>query len=237
MKVAIHQPNFIPWFPFFYKMAMVDTFVILSNCQFEKNGFQNRVYVRDWDKWLTKPVKRGLEPIVDKEYVDGSKLIRVNMFWILAIRDTLGIKTRVVFDYPTEKKGTARILEILNVCGAKTYVVNKDAKNKYLDEKVIKAAQIDLEYCEPPKECQKHIFEMFKEYGIEGTRARLPRPVVEPKPKKKGRKKKEAEIPDDRLSADPTTAEELFGKEEADDYDFDKGETKAAPSKESDKVG
>ena len=41
MKIAIHQPNFLPWYPFFQKIKEVDKFIILGNCQFEKNGFQN----------------------------------------------------------------------------------------------------------------------------------------------------------------------------------------------------
>ena len=40
MRVAIHQPNFFPWYPYFEKILRADIFVILQNCQFEKNNFQ-----------------------------------------------------------------------------------------------------------------------------------------------------------------------------------------------------
>ena len=42
MRVSIHQPNFVPWYPFFQKIKEVDKFIILKECQFEKNGYQNR---------------------------------------------------------------------------------------------------------------------------------------------------------------------------------------------------
>ena len=51
MRVSIHQPNFVPWYPFFQKIKEVDVFVILKECQFEKNGYQNRFNFND--KWYT----------------------------------------------------------------------------------------------------------------------------------------------------------------------------------------
>ena len=47
MIVSIHQPEFLPWLPFFDKMDMSDQFVLLDNVQFEKNYFQNRCKIRD----------------------------------------------------------------------------------------------------------------------------------------------------------------------------------------------
>ncbi len=59
MKVAIHQPNFIPWLGYFYKMANADVFVILDDAQYEKNGFLNRVKIKtpQGGKWLTIPTQ------------------------------------------------------------------------------------------------------------------------------------------------------------------------------------
>ncbi len=58
MIVAIHQPNFLPWIGFFYKMCKSDIFVFLDNVQFSKNGYQNRVKIKtaQGDQWLTVPV-------------------------------------------------------------------------------------------------------------------------------------------------------------------------------------
>jgi len=58
MIVAIHQPNFIPWLGYFYKIYKSDVFVFLDNVQFTKNSFQNRTRVKasQGPIWLTEPV-------------------------------------------------------------------------------------------------------------------------------------------------------------------------------------
>lgn len=42
MKLAIHQPEFMPWPGFFNKMALADLYVILDDVQFKKRYFENR---------------------------------------------------------------------------------------------------------------------------------------------------------------------------------------------------
>lgn len=39
MIVAIHQPNFLPWLGYFYKMLMADIFVFLDCVPFSKGGY------------------------------------------------------------------------------------------------------------------------------------------------------------------------------------------------------
>lgn len=58
MIVAIHQPNFLPWMGYFYKMAKCDVFVLLDNVQYAKNGFINRNKIKtpQGENWLTVPV-------------------------------------------------------------------------------------------------------------------------------------------------------------------------------------
>lgn len=57
--VAIHQPNYMPWLGYFYKMARADVFVLLDDAQFSKNSVINRVRVlKDGaPRWLTVPVR------------------------------------------------------------------------------------------------------------------------------------------------------------------------------------
>lgn len=59
MIVAIHQPNFLPWLGYFYKIAKCDTFVLLDNVQYTKNSFINRNKIKtpEGELWLTVPVK------------------------------------------------------------------------------------------------------------------------------------------------------------------------------------
>ena len=58
MKVAIHQPQYLPWIGYFDKMDQADCFVLLDDVQFKKNEWQNRNRIKNalgW-QWLTVPV-------------------------------------------------------------------------------------------------------------------------------------------------------------------------------------
>jgi len=176
MLVAIHQPNFIPWFPYFEKMAIADRFVIMKECQFEKNGYQNRAKIND--KWWTNPVYNGKLPIKEKSYITGHSLLRVNYSWICVLADTLGIsKGRIMLDTPTDFTGTERIIEICKRNMATTYITNPEAFDKYLDKNLFVTNKINI--MEFKSKHPKHVFEMFDEYGIEGTRKILQNTVEE----------------------------------------------------------
>ncbi len=58
MIVAIHQPNYLPWLGYFYKIAHCDTFVFLDNVQYSKGGFanRNRIKTPQGESWLTVDV-------------------------------------------------------------------------------------------------------------------------------------------------------------------------------------
>ena len=58
MRVAIHQPQYMPWLGYFHKMDQVDKFIHLDTVQFKKNEYQNRNRIKapnGWH-WLTVPV-------------------------------------------------------------------------------------------------------------------------------------------------------------------------------------
>lgn len=175
MKIAIHQANFIPNYPFFYKMAMADKFVILGEVQFEKNNFQNRYLLNDKDVWVTKPVRNGLDKISEKEYCDGQSLMQLNIEWIEVIKNTLNINTEIVYDYCTHRKGTLRLIDLIHFYQGDTYITNPDAKNKYLDEELMTMSGIKIEYCDVPKHLRLHTFEVFEKFGIDGAIKQLPR--------------------------------------------------------------
>jgi len=57
MKLAIHQPQYMPWVGYFHKMAGADLFVYLDDVQFKKNEWQHRNRIRSpegW-QWLSVP--------------------------------------------------------------------------------------------------------------------------------------------------------------------------------------
>jgi hypothetical protein len=56
MKIAIHQPNFLPWEGYFRKMHEADIFVYLDDVEFTRGDYINRTLVRD-EKYLTVPVE------------------------------------------------------------------------------------------------------------------------------------------------------------------------------------
>lgn len=58
MRVAIHQPQFLPWLGYLDKIDRADLFVVLDCVQFKKHEWQNRNRIRTaqgW-QWLTVPV-------------------------------------------------------------------------------------------------------------------------------------------------------------------------------------
>ncbi len=65
MIVSIHQPNYLPWLGFFYKMAHSDVFVILTQVQHSTTSFthRNKVKTRYGGRWLTVPLTNKGEMI------------------------------------------------------------------------------------------------------------------------------------------------------------------------------
>ena len=58
MRVAVQQPQYIPWLGYFHKIASSDLFVLLDTVQYKKREFQNRNRIKtpSGPLWLTIPV-------------------------------------------------------------------------------------------------------------------------------------------------------------------------------------
>jgi hypothetical protein len=85
MRVAIHQPNFLPWLGFFHKANEADLLVLLDNVLFIKRGFIQRNYIKtnQGTQLIGVPIKtKGrylqtiAETVIDNETPWQAKLIR-----------------------------------------------------------------------------------------------------------------------------------------------------------------
>jgi len=74
--VGIHQPNFMPWLGYFYKVFQSDIFIYLDDVQFQKTGasYINRVgiNINGNNSYFTVPAKRdsGLHKINETRFMD-----------------------------------------------------------------------------------------------------------------------------------------------------------------------
>jgi len=57
MRVAIHQPHYMPWLGYLRKMREADIFVYLDNALYTKNVInRNKILINGKEHWLTIPV-------------------------------------------------------------------------------------------------------------------------------------------------------------------------------------
>lgn len=185
MIITIHQPNFIPWYPFFQKMKQADIFVVLTHCQFEKNGFQNRFNIDG--VWRTMSVYKGLRAINEKIYINPWKdwnkikmslpdyssqlelfddcisdsLVETNIAIIRKIADILKIDTEIVVDHDTDSSGTQRLIDLCNYYSANKYIAGTSGK-KYLDETLFIEEDVGLTYQSETDMIKKNILEVLK---------------------------------------------------------------------------
>jgi hypothetical protein len=169
MKITIHQPNLMPWMPFFEKIAQADIFVILGQCDFEKNNFQNRFKYRD--QWNTLSVESARKKIVDKQYTNiqhdwdkmkkridhrplrifdhciSNSVFQTNVGIIKLCCKLLKIDTHIVVDQPTTKTSTERLIEICQTHSCTTYLSGPSGRN-YLDLDRFAFNGIEVEFFE-----------------------------------------------------------------------------------------
>jgi hypothetical protein len=87
MRVALHQPHYLPWLGLIDKIDRSDLFIVLDTVQFERRGWQNRNYVAGRDKpvLLTVPVNQGNrdDRILDKR-IDNGRQWRIKHYKALS---------------------------------------------------------------------------------------------------------------------------------------------------------
>ena len=58
MIVGMHQPNYLPWLGYFYKILKSDVFIMVDNCQYISGGYINRTRIKSAPgiEWITIPI-------------------------------------------------------------------------------------------------------------------------------------------------------------------------------------
>jgi len=181
---TIHQPNFLPWYPFFKKMEEADVFVFLTNCQYEKNGYQNRFMLGD--EWHTLSVNHGLDPIIKKKYTSPFEdwarictdlkqytniltqfdeyvsecLAWTNMGIAMHIANMLGIKAKRRVDRKTDLRGTDRLVDICLENDCDCYISGPSG-SKYLEIEKFKSAGIEVQFFNAREKDKRPILEVL----------------------------------------------------------------------------
>ncbi len=70
--VSVHQPNFIPWLGYFFKLYYSDVFILHDNVEYTKRSLTKRVFIKkqknSFDKtYLTVPLKKHSDYILIKD--------------------------------------------------------------------------------------------------------------------------------------------------------------------------
>lgn len=74
MKVAVHQPNYIPWLGYFAKLASADVFIFLDDVQLPQGRsyvHRSRVHAPPDGVWLSAPIRREERQLIrDVRFAD-----------------------------------------------------------------------------------------------------------------------------------------------------------------------
>ena len=107
-RVAIHQPNFLPWVGYFHKISLVDSFVFFDDVQFPRGkSFGNRVKIKtnNGSLWLTVPV------LSKSDLVDFNEILINNTFpWQRKIMKTIELSYKKAKFFDEYHDGFSAIL-------------------------------------------------------------------------------------------------------------------------------
>lgn len=189
MILAAHQPNYLPWLGYIYKMAQADVFVLADDVQYTKHGYINRNRVRTHDgwQWMTVPVRsrgRAGQRICDVEIsteqawarkhlqtiewnyrnapfydmhasflhellqAPPARLLDLNvrlMRYALAQLD-LDTRIRLSSEMTLRPERSQRLADMARACNCDVYLAGDGGSRQYLDEHVLQAAGIDVQY-------------------------------------------------------------------------------------------
>ena len=184
--ISIHQPNFMPWYPFFQKIADADIFVLLNNCQYEKGGYQNRFNMNS--RWYTMGVNKSLDSISEKKYTNAyddwvaikrrlpeysfildnfddcisESLVHTNNSIIYKIVRMLNIDTKIEIDFPTDKVATKRLVELCKFYDGDVYISGISGPN-YMETEMFDRENISIKIQEDDSSTKVPILKYLKD--------------------------------------------------------------------------
>ncbi|MCR4800946.1 MAG: WbqC family protein [Bacteroidales bacterium] len=154
---AIHQPNFMPWLGYFYKIAKSDVFVILDTVDIEvgtANAITNRTRIKTVAgvQWITVPIKKGDSKVIKDIVIDNTKRWRETMLKTLLfqykksqnfnifypfVEDLLNYQTDSLSEY------NVHIIECMaNYMGIKTKIVLASEMKGLSDDRNVRLIDI-----------------------------------------------------------------------------------------------
>jgi hypothetical protein len=75
MKVAVHQPNYIPWLGYFAKLASADVFIFLDDVQLPQGRsyvHRTKIHAPSGGAWLSAPIRREERQLIkDVQFADA----------------------------------------------------------------------------------------------------------------------------------------------------------------------
>lgn len=79
--VGIHQPNYLPWLGYLYKIYRSDAFIFLDDVPVPKGSYtvRTKVAIGGKEKWLTLPSSRGLNDEVRYSFAAGQGWVRKHL--------------------------------------------------------------------------------------------------------------------------------------------------------------
>ena len=143
MRISIHQPQFIPWLPYFNKIESCDLFVFLDNVNFQKNGLHNRNQIKSSQGklWLTVPVRQGLNQKIKNVRINNQNKWRNKHF--LSIENNY-FKSSFYSDYRQEIKDFYE-KEWNSLCEINITITKLMMKWLDIKTKTIRSSNLDVE--------------------------------------------------------------------------------------------
>ncbi len=161
MKIcAIHQPNFMPWLGYFYKIAKCDSFVVLDNVDFQQgnaNSITNRTKIKcnGEEKLITIAVKKNSQSklikdiVIDKQSTQINKVLKTIGFNYAKsefYKETFPLLENIVLEaYQSDflsEFNTTIISEIANLLEIRTNMINASSIENLSEDRNLRIIEI-----------------------------------------------------------------------------------------------